>query len=200
MLAPEGRLIVYFLSLGVITLHLIYGVDVWPLWLLVAASIGFYRDPRRKTPSAPLGVIAPADGTISQIDNCEDKFLKREALCISLHMHWYGAFTLRGVTEGKVMQHWLHRSQYSQPGRIQHVIWIQTDEKDDIVVTLHAGLWFSRMQCYVASGERIGQGKRCGFIPLGTQIDVYLPKRSRTTHKVGDRVLAGNDLLGELIH
>lgn len=200
MLAPEGRLIIYLLSLAVIILHLIYGLMVWPLWLIIAILIWLYRDPQRKTPSVPLGIIVPADGTIIGVENMEDKFLKREALCISLRMNWYGAFTLRGVTEGKVMQHWLHRSQYSQPGRIQHVIWIQTDEQDDVVVTLHAGMWFSRMHCYVASGERIGQGKRCGFIPLGTKIDVYLPKRSRTTHKVGDRVLAGCDLLGELIH
>jgi phosphatidylserine decarboxylase len=200
MLAPEGRLVVYLLALVVITLHLIYGLEVWPLWLLVIVISWFYRDPRRVTPSAPLGVIVPADGKIISIDTIEDKFLKREALCISLRMAWYGPFTLRGVAEGKVMQHWLHRSQQTQPGRIQHVIWIQTDEKDDIVVTLHAGLWFSRMHCYVASGERIGQGKRCGFIPMGTQIDVYLPKRSRTAHKVGDRVLAGSEILGELIH
>ena len=200
MLAPEGRLIVYLLTLAVITLHLIFGWMVWPLWIFVVIFIWFYRDPRRQTPSAPLGVIVPADGRIIRIENVEDKFLKREALCVSLRMKWYGPFTLRGVTEGKVMQHWLHRSQQTQPGRLQHVIWIQTDEKDDIVVTLHAGLWFSRMHCYVASGERIGQGKRCGFIPLGTQIDVYLPKRARTAHKVGDRVLAGSELLGELIH
>jgi phosphatidylserine decarboxylase len=200
MLAPEGRLIVYLLSLAVIILHLIFGLVVWPLWTFVAALIWLYRDPERKTPSVPLGIIVPADGTISQIENKEDKFLKREALCISLRMNRFGPFTLRGVTEGKVMQHWLHRSQYTQPGRIQHVIWIQTDEKDDVVVTLHAGLWFSRMHCYVASGERIGQGKRCGFIPLGAQIDVYLPKRSHTALKVGNRVRAGSDLLGELIH
>jgi phosphatidylserine decarboxylase len=200
MLAPEGRLIVYLLTLVVITLHLIFGLMVWPLWIVVVTLAWFYRDPRRHTPSAPLGVIVPADGRIISIENTEDKFLKREALCISLRMNWYGPFALRGVTEGKVMQHWLHRSQQTQPGRIQHVIWIQTDEKEDIVVTLHAGMWFSRMQCYIASGERIGQGKRCGFIPLGTQIDVYLPKRSRTLHKVGDRVSAGSQLLGELIH
>lgn len=199
MLAPEGRLIVYLLILAVIILHLIFGLMVWPLWLLVALTIGFYRDPRRHTPSAPLGVIVPADGTITAIDTIEDTFLKRESLCISLRMHWYGPFTLRGVIEGKVMQHWLHRSQHSQPGRVQHVIWIQTDQKDDLVVTLHAGVWFSRLHCYIASGDRIGQGKRCGFIPLGTRIDVYLPKRSRSDHKVGDKVRAGSEVLGELI-
>lgn len=200
MLAPEGRLIIYLLTLAVITLHLIFGLVVWPLWIIVIILAWLYRDPQRITPSAPLGVIAPADGRIISIDNIEDKFLKREALCISMRMNWYGAFTLRGVTEGKVMQHWLHRSEHTQPGRIQHIIWIQTDEKDDIVVVLHASLWFSRMHCYIASGERLGQGKRCGFIPLGTKIDVYLPKRSRTAHKVGDSIQAGSDLLGELIH
>lgn len=199
MLAPEGRLIVYVLSLAVIVLHLIFGLVVWPLWLLVALTVFFYRDPRRQTPCAPLGVIVPADGVITAVEMTEDRFLKRESLCISLRMNWYGAYTLRGVIEGKVMQHWLHRSQNSQPGRVQHVIWIQTDQKDDIVVTLHAGVWFSRMHCYIASGDRIGQGKRCGFIPLGTRIDVYLPKRSRTSHKPGDSVRAGTAILGELI-
>ncbi|MEJ2397941.1 MAG: hypothetical protein P8Z67_06765, partial [Gammaproteobacteria bacterium] len=187
MLAPEGRLIVYLLSLIIIILHLIFGLVVTPLWLLVALSVWFYRDPRRLTPCAPLGVIVPADGVITGIETIEDRFLKRESLCISLKMHWYGPYTLRGVTEGKVMQHWLHRSEQSQPGRVQHVIWIQTDKKDDIVVTLHAGIWFSRLHCYIASGDRIGQGKRCGFIPLGTRIDVYLPKRSLSVHKPGDR-------------
>lgn len=199
MLAPEGRLIVYVLSLAVIILHLIFGLVVWPLWLLVVLAAFFYRDPRRHTPCAPLGVIVPADGTVTAVETTEDRFLKRESLCISLRMNWYGAYTLRGVIEGKVMQHWLHRSETSQPGRVQHVIWIQTDQKDDIVMTLHAGAWFSRMHCYIASGDRIGQGKRCGFILLGTRIDVYLPKRSRTTHKPGDRVHAGSEILGELI-
>lgn len=199
MLAPEGRLIVYVLSLVVIVLHLIFGLIVWPMWLLVALAVFFYRDPRRHTPSVPLGVIVPADGTISAIEATEDPFLKRESLCISMRMNWYGAYTLRGVIEGKVMKHWLHRSEKSQPGRVQHVIWIQTDQKDDIVVTLHAGVWFTRLHCYIASGDRIGQGKRCGFIPLGTQIDVYLPKRSRASYKVGARVRAGSGILGELI-
>lgn len=200
MLAPEGRLIIYLLTLAVITLHLIFGAIVWPAWIIVIALAWLYRDPRRVTPSAPLGVIVPADGEVIGIDQVDDPFLKRESLRISLRMHWYGAFAMRGLTEGKVMQHWLHRSQTTQPGRIQHVIWIQTDEQDDVVLVIHAGARFTRMQCYIASGERIGQGKRCGFIPLGTRLDVYLPRRARTSLRVGDRVLAGSQLLGEFVH
>ncbi len=200
MIAKEGRLISFLLGCAVIILHIFLGVVVWPLWGIVIAFAWLYREPKRKIPAAPLGLVSPADGTVIAVGNKFDPFLKRDSLCISIQMHWYGVFSLRAVTEGKIMQHWLHQPDDPQTSHLQHVIWIQTDEQDDVVIALHAGGRFNRMHCYTNSGERIGQGKRCGFIPFGTRIDIYLPKQARSPVSVGDNVNGGADLIGEFVH
>lgn len=200
MIAPEGRLISFLLSGVVVILHILFGLVVWPLWGIVLAFSWLYRDPKRAIPSAPLGLVSPADGRIMAVGEKYDSFLKRDSLCISLQMHWYGVYVLRAVTEGKIMQHYLHNPEDPQTSHLQHIIWIQTDEQDDVIVALHAGGRFRRMHCYANAGERVGQGKRCGFIPFGTRIDVYLPIQARTSLSVGDAVTGGRDLIGEFVH
>jgi phosphatidylserine decarboxylase len=200
MIAPEGRLIVGLLVLGMVALHLVVGMYVWPLWGIILALAYLYREPHRTIPSAPLGLVSPVDGVVIAVENKFDTFLKREALIISIQMCWSGAYVLRAITEGKIMQHWLHETDSATQGHLQHAIWIQTDEQDDVVIAIHAGGRFRRMHCYAAVGERVGQGKRCGFIPFGTRIDVVLPVKARTALKPGDKVLAGSDLIGQFVH
>jgi len=55
-------------------------------------------------------------------------------------------------------------------------------------------------RCYVHSGERIGQGQRCGIVPFGALVDVYVPLNSKVDIKVGDHVRAGSDTLATLVH
>ena len=200
MIAPEGRKITFVLVAGVVVLHMLLGLHVWPLWGVVLAFAWLYRDPRRGVPSAPLGLVSPVDGVVTRMELTNDPYLKRESLCVSLQMYWYGVYALRSVTEGKIMQHWLHHPDDHEQGHLQHAIWIQTDEGDDVVVALHAGGHFRRMHCYANTGERIGQGKRCGFIPFGTIVDIYLPTKARSTLSVGDKVNGGSDLIAEFVH
>lgn len=200
MIAPEGRKVTFLLVTGVVVLHLFFGLLVWPLWGVVLALAWLYREPRRNVPSSPLGVISPVDGVVSRIETAYDPYLKRDSLCISLQMHWYGVYALRSITEGKIMQHWLHHPDDQHQGHLQHAIWIQTDEGDDVVVALHAGGQFRRMHCYANAGERIGQGKRCGFIPFGTTVDIYLPTKARSSLVIGDDVNGGSDLIAEFVH
>ena len=204
MIAREGRTIVGLLSAAMLATHLVVGAYVWPVWGVVLAVMYLYRDPDRVIPSVPLGLVSPADGVVKRIQNQLDPFLKRESICVSLQMNWYGVFILRAVTEGKIMQHWVHESYKKHEaefdGPLQHAIWIQTDEQDDIVIAIHAGGRYRKMHCNAASGERIGQGKRCGFIPFGTRIDILLPTKIRLAIEEGDKIKAGRDLIGELVH
>ncbi len=204
MIAREGRAIVGLLAAGMIVTHFFAGSNIWPVWGVVLVVMYLYRDPERSIPSAPLGLVSPADGVITKIQNQLDPFLKRESICVSLQMNWHGVYVLRAVTEGKIMQHWVHESNKEHEaefdGPLQHAIWIQTDEQDDIVIVIHAGGRYRKMHCHVATGERIGQGKRCGFIPFGTRIDILLPTKVRIAIAEGDTVKAGRDLIGELVH
>ena len=204
MIAREGRTIVGLLAAAIVVIHFVIGTHIWPVWALLLVVIFFYRDPERVIPSVPLGLVSPADGVIIKVQNQLDPFLKRESICISLKMNWYGIYILRAVTEGKVMQHWVHDSNKEHEaefnGPLQHAIWIQTDEQDDIVIAIHAGGHYHKMHCHVATGERIGQGKRCGFIPFGTRIDIFVSTKVRIDIEEGDKLKAGQDLLGELVH
>lgn len=200
MLAREGRLIFFVIGIAITVLHALFhywAVFSWPLLLFV---YWIYRDPERNIPSAPLGIVSPADGVIIGIEKKHDPFIDREALSITIKMTWRSVFVLRGATEGNIVKHWLHAHKIDQDDKKLHIIWIQTDEKDDIVVSLQAGSRWAKMHCHVGAGDRVGQGKRCGFIPFGTQVEVFVPKNSKLLVAEGDSVIAGRDVLAELIH
>ena len=78
--------------------------------------------------------------------------------------------------------------------------WIQSDEGDDVVLIVESGLLNSRPQCYAHSGERIGQGQRCGYIRFGAPVHVLIPSSSRISVAVGDQVNAGSDIIATLVH
>jgi phosphatidylserine decarboxylase len=53
---------------------------------------------------------------------------------------------------------------------------------------------------YLNSGERIGQGQRCGYLCFGGVIDLFLPIESKVFVEVGQFVDSGSTILAELIH
>ena len=48
--------------------------------------------------------------------------------------------------------------------------------------------------------KRIGQGQRCGYLPFGGVVDLFLPVESKVLVEVGQRVDSGSTVLAELIH
>ena len=53
---------------------------------------------------------------------------------------------------------------------------------------------------YLHSGERVGQGQRCGYFYFGGVIDVFLPLESKVQVEVGQYVQSGSSVLAQLIH
>lgn len=78
--------------------------------------------------------------------------------------------------------------------------WIQSDEQDDVVMAVKPSAKWFRPLCYAHSGDRIGQGQRCGIIPFGALVEVSVPENSRLNVKVGDHVRAGSDTIATLVH
>ncbi|MGD8811861.1 MAG: phosphatidylserine decarboxylase, partial [Thioalkalispiraceae bacterium] len=74
-----------------------------------------------------------------------------------------------------------------------------TDEKDDVIVVLRPGRVFKRLSCDANIGERVGQGHRCGIIPFGSVIDVYLPVTSHINVTIGQSVTSGETVLADII-
>lgn len=208
ILAREGWAHIAIAAVAAAAVHYFIGW-IWalPLWLLFIFVVQFFRDPPRTIPAAPLGIVCPADGRVIAVDDVTDPYLKRPAKRVSVFMNVFDAHANRSPTEGKVMERWY------TPGRFfnaaldkasseneRNAIWIQTDEEDDIVVVQVAGLVARRILCDVQPGERIAQGERYGFIRFGSRVDVYMPTSTQLKSALGDKVKAGSDIIGFLVH
>jgi phosphatidylserine decarboxylase len=166
-----------------------------PFWLLCLFIVFIYRDPHRDIPSSPLAVVSPADGVVTQVESIHDPYLGRDATRVLIDMSHMGVYSTRSPVEGKVME-----PPYDGGADRPHGVWLKTDENDDLIIVMHRGLLHSLPRCYVGIGERVGQGQRCGYIPMGGQVEVYLPRNNRILVKVGSHVRAGSDVIAFLVH
>ncbi len=171
-----------------------------PLWLLAVLLLFLYRDPTREVPALPLAVISPADGRITRVEPAHDPYLDRDAIRISVQMRFWGIYTTRSPTEGKIVERWTRMPGMQAGDSRRYGIWIQTDESDDVVLVLSHSNLLQRPQCYVNTGERIGQGQRCGFIRFGAEVEVYVPANSKVNVEAGQAVRAGVDVIATLVH
>jgi len=203
-ISREGQRVILLLlavSIGLVMLVNVYAAI--PLWLLVLAVIFVYRDPDRETPSIPLAIICPVDGVVTSIEEDHDPYMDRQALRISLRMNLLGTYSIRSPIEGKMQQKMLFfEGEGSTGGMVSNTMyastWIKTDEGDDIVMMLQKDANWKPLHCYIQSGERVGQGRRCGYYRFGSMVNVFLPPDVRVKCKAGDSLLCGSDIIAIL--
>lgn len=176
-----------------------FGWIAVPLWLLAAGMLFVYRDPARRVPASPLGVVSPVDGRVLSVETRNSVYLQKTAVCISIQMSMSDIFSVRSPMEGKVQQQWLGTGKESGTGP-RYAQWIQSDEADDVVLVIAPGVTFLYPHCYVQSGERVGQGQRCGFVHFGGRVEVWVPSGSRIAVRPGDTLQAGSDIIAVLVH
>ena len=165
-------------------------------WMLTLLVLFLFRDPERDIPSQPLAVVSPVDGRVTAINHVNDPYLERQSIHVILQMNTYGVYTARSPVEGKVLEPSCIPDSVDTP----HGVWLKTDEGDDVVMVMNKGRLKIDPRCYIRIGERIGQGKRCGFVPLGSRIELYLPEEARIVVAAGDMVRAGSDVIAKLVH
>lgn len=201
LIAREGWPVFGLLLLAAIFVQLAYGFVALPLWGLLGLVAFLYRDPPRSIPAAPLGVVSPGNGRVLAVEPRHDPYLGREALSIRLTIGRLDPYSIRSPIEGKLQQQWLHPPEGGAgDGRLTRSLHVQTDEGDDVVVVMCATGLLRRMSCTVHTGERIGQGQRCGFVLFGSRIEVLVPAASRALVQPGERVQAGTSVLATLVH
>jgi len=167
-----------------------------PIWVMALVVAFLFRDPDRQIPSAPLAVVSPADGEVVAIEQTRGRYLDRDCVRISIRMSVLGVYSTRSPVEGKILE--IPQTDRFNPG-MPNGVWVQTDQKDDVVVVMNRGRLHTAPRCYVRIGERVGQGQRCGFVHLGSLVDVYVPANTRINVKPGDRVQAGSTVVATLV-
>ena len=195
------RLVLALVVIAVLSPYLIPG-HWWLLFAVLAVlAVTVFREPVRKVPAEPLGVISPIDGRVLNVEPCEDDWLKRPALAIRIRQGWLRPLVTRFPVEGKLQRSWFDaRHTFCEAERrIECAQFIQTDEQDDVIVAFVAhpyGVSHYRAQ----PGERVGQGQRAGLVAFNREVIVLFPAGSAVKVESGDRVRAGESILGLLVH
>lgn len=174
------------------------------------ACAGFFRHPPRVPPNRPGAVVAPADGTICVIDTAippaelglADVALPRISIFLSL----LDAHVQRAPVGGEVLAV-LHR-----PGRFSSAdlaaastdnertsLRLRTPAGAEVIAVQIAGLLARRIVCDARIGDKLEIGDTYGLIRFGSRLDTYLPAGTRPLVSVGQRAVAGETVLAELI-
>jgi phosphatidylserine decarboxylase len=166
----------------------------------------FFRDPERVAPQDLSAVISPADGRIIVAEEInEDKYLKEKALKISVFMNVFNVHVNRVPYSGKVQDVIYNKGKFisanmdkASMDNEQNAVILDIGSGKRIMFVQIAGLIARRIVCYLKPGDTVEKGKRMGLIRFGSRVDVYLPARSTLNVRIGDKVVAGETVLGYL--
>ena len=169
------------------------------LALLFFVLILVFRDPRRKVPAAPLGVVSPVDGQVIEVDLADKGVLQGEAHRIRIRIDALGTYTARAPIEGKILD--LRSVNDERVAEYQtNALWLQTDEGDDVVLQFGGYRLGLAPRSFVRFGERVGQGQRCAYLRLARYAELHLPIESKVLVQPGQVLVAGSDLIGKVPH
>lgn len=208
VIAPEG--VPFVLGAAAATAALFF---LWPKSLPIAAGLlltafmaWFFRDPGRISPSESGAVVSPADG---KIVFCGDwppgRYYDEPGKMVSVFMSVFDVHVNRAPVSGRVA------SVLYNPGKFhvasvdkasleneQNGVVIETAGGQRVSYVQIAGLIARRIVCYLSEGETVERGQRVGMIRFGSRVDIVLPASATLRVKMGDRVRAGESIVGVL--
>ncbi|WP_298435526.1 phosphatidylserine decarboxylase family protein [Geobacter sp.] len=192
--------------LGLLSAKVVVILPAALLALAVTLFIAFFfRNPRRFTPAIENAVVAPADGVVIYLGPSREEHLGMEMTKVSIFMSVFNVhinrvpLTARVVdtfyTKGKFLDVRDERASFEneQAGLI-----LESASGARLAVVQVAGLIARRIACYANKGDLLERGKRYGLIRFGSRLDVYLPKGTYIKVKLGDKMVAGETILGML--
>ncbi|MFG1397412.1 phosphatidylserine decarboxylase [Roseixanthobacter pseudopolyaromaticivorans] len=192
------------IALGLLMVSTFFGMIALGLALWTTL---FFRDPPRVTPLREGLVVAPADGTVSQISLAvpprELDLSDTPLLRVSIFMNVFNVHVNRAPVSGRI-----ERVAY-KPGIFLNADLDKASEDNErngvvfrtaagpIGCVQIAGLIARRIVCFVREGEELGAGERFGLIRFGSRVDVYLPVGTRVQVAEGQLTTAGETVIAD---
>ena len=185
------------------------------LILLAILNVLFFRDPERNIPDDQNAYLSPADGVIIYVeDSYERDFLDETAQKISISLAVYDCHINRmpaactildtKYTSGSFhianMPSWLYPESMKKKSEDNERLstLIRTNHGKEVVVTQIAGFLARRIVSYAEPEMEFKSGERFGMIKFGSRVDLYLPQGTDIKAKVGQRVWAGESIIGRI--
>lgn len=193
------------LGLGLTGLALGLRPRLAPLPLaLTALAAALYRDPARNTPAEPSALFAPADGTVTAVDEVyEHRFMHTDCVRISVVSSPLDVPVSRSPAAG-VVRYLEQVSGELRPVGEQAAaernerlyVGIDTDWGPLLLVQI-AGPLSRRIVCRLQAGEQLAAGARLGTMRFGARTDLLIQRdAARLLISAGQRVAAGLSRIG----
>jgi len=168
----------------------------------------FFRDPERSAPEEENCLVAPADGKVVTVEKHfhDTRFLSVPVTRIGIFMSPLDVHVNRASITGQVTNVQYHPGQFrpafaadATEVNEQNAVTIQDDKGRRVVMVQVAGILARRIVCALKGGERVHRGDRYGMIMLGSRVDVYCSPEIEIRVQVGQRVKAGETVIGEYL-
>jgi phosphatidylserine decarboxylase len=194
-----------------------FAVVVWLLWpravplallgaLFTLFSLWFFRNPARTPPAGAGLVVSPADGRIVVAGECPaGRYAPAPGKQVSIFMSPLDVHVNRAPVTGRVASVRYHPGEYHVASvekaslrNEQNGVAIETPEGRSVTYVQIAGMVARRIVCDLSEGDTVRQGQRVGMIRFGSRGDVFLPAAAVLRVSRGDRVRAGESVIGVL--
>ncbi len=177
------------------------------LGIVLLWALAFFRDPARNVPVDEDILIAPADGTITDIETVrEDNFIHGQALRIGIFLSVFNVHINRmpcaAVAEDVVYRPGKFKNAMSpESGRVNEAndIMIRRHGRpaDKLIVRQISGAIARRIVCKAKTGDDFAGGEKFGMIKFGSRTELYIPagETVKCLVKIGDKVKAGTTVM-----
>ena len=185
--------------------------DPWR-WLAVVplALLGqllyFFRDPKRTIPEGPNLIVAPADGTVTDVTPLATyDFFDGPAVRIGIFLSVFNVHINRAPFAGRVVEMNYRPGEFlnalrPESAQRNEFMWIGLERLDNpqlrFAVRQISGMLARRIVCDLRTGTAVPRGEKFGMIKLGSRTELILPAEAVQVHvRPGDKVRAGSDVV-----
>jgi phosphatidylserine decarboxylase len=201
----EARWILPILAFATVGL---WFVSAWLSLIFLALflfTIAFFRDPDRRVPTGTSLIVAPADGTISDIiDLEENEVLKMKARRVGIFLSIFDVHTNRAPIDGRIVYRQRHEGLCLDardpdcPEKNEAMTWAFENPRVTVVVRQLTGAIARRIVAWAKVGDELKKGERFGMIRFGSRTELYLPLEAEVLVKKGDHVSGGSTIIARL--
>jgi len=170
---------------------------------LLVWSLSFFRDPQREIPRDDNLLLAPADGTVRDIEIVDEKdFIGGPALRIGVFLSVFNVHINRCPSDAKVEKITYRRGRFlnamnplaGKENESNDIAMVRTKRPNDhLLVRQISGAIARRIVCAARVGQPLAAGEPFGMIKFGSRTELYDPAGEyiECLVRIGDKVKAG---------
>ena len=189
-------------ALAIVPMLFAYWAVAIPFFLIAAFMAFFFRDPRRKVPTEPGIVVAPADGRVTLV-RCGEPDATSDSL-VSIFLSPLDVHVNRAPIAGKITEvnyrsgkFLMATNERARDENEQNTLTIEGNA-NTVKCSQIAGILARRIICWKREGERVECGERFGMIKFGSRTDLLMPGNVEILVKKGMHVRGGVTIVGRI--